>query len=572
MANPDLKLLGPGMPVPGMTPFGGQLATAQQRYQELDAAANAEPDAVRRAQLLSERDAVEAEFASVERSMNAPPPETLGPVGNPPPDPNATGSRPELADATSPGLPVPTMDQWMSMQDRGSRGNPAAARKAAADLQAARGRESAAVDEQVEGVTLQGTVGQRQGVQTAGAIGESVMALGREQERYETLRMQHQQDVEAAQATYQRVNQEFDQERAKQGKSVEETWSSGRRVIAHIATFFGSLGAIWSPDLNGRNVVAEAISADIDRELEQRKQRLTNINVARDAADQHIVRLTQELGSVEAAHAAAKAHILGVAELKVQEFAARAGGEEAQGKAQALVGDIQQRKAQAEQKAALEAAKAAQGRRGVSAAAAYSSYLDILGKFGKLQEQQNKNAKDASDDFLDSGDRRMIREIDAGREALTQLQRTAMELKRQGSEYVPGREPAITGIPDRVGRTAAGVVGYGGRGSSGFTPLQEQFRKTIDMTAVATYFAEGGNSANLETEFERAQGELVGNGSLDSLLLNIAMKLERNEARRRAVTRKNTPELRELQDERHQQNAPTLTAPVPPQGATRRGG
>lgn len=554
LAGSDLKLLGPGMPEPGMSPFGGHLKQLQERYAELDAAAAAEPDAVRRAQLLSARDAVESESLQTELASRQPAPARVDAGPPPPQQPAAPQSQP------GPGsdMPVPTIGQWAAMSGSENPGNPALRSRAYRELGNARTDEQQGYQQQIAAVESLGNNAEATAEGQASVIHQSMQDLAAQEQRHQEQLAKAQQDKAAALSRVQAAEDDFERERAAQGKSVEETWGEGRKIAAAIAMAMGAFGAAIN---GGPNHAAEIINARINREVEARRERLSARRDQASAADRHYQRLVAELGSVDAADAASKAHLLQVAALKTDELGALSTGQEGKAKAQQMSGDLKVRAAGEREKAAEAAVKAARGAAGANAAKLYSSYLDMLSKFARLRKDEAKAKKEAgaaADDYLDSDARKRINQIDVAEEQLNSLEARALDLKAKGVDALPGEERFVAHPLLKVGRAVGGATGLGGVGATGLDPREANLMNDVKMFAVSSYFAEGNNAANLQSEYERAFDSVAGNRTVDSLLLNLAVKRDLYKAQRAAVVRKNTPELREEQRQHHIANQPTI--------------
>jgi hypothetical protein len=562
----------------GRAALGGDVARRRARYQQLEDAALRETKPERKAQLLAERDAEAEQFMQSQLAadaMPAPMPSMF--EDPPPPPPGAPVAAPPGADAPpaelapldqgpgpSSGLPIPSAQEWMSWHG-GSGGNPAAVRRHSAAAQDAQVDAGRAVDTQANAVQQQGAIAQQAGRELGNVLANGAEQFRRMEQEHQERAEQQRQDRDQALQHMQAAEADLEREVAAQGKSVEDTWSSGRKAMAVVAMALGGMSAML---LGGRNHAADTIRASVESEVQQRRDRLAARKAAVGVADQHFQRLSEALGSDDAAAEAQKAAYYKRLGLKTEELAARAGGDEAAAKANELTGVLRQQEAEARAKAEAAAAKAAQGRRGASKADAYAKYVDLLGKVQKLNQDANKG----SEDYLDGNARKRINQIDAGEEALLQLRRTAEEFKLQGRKFVPGQEPVLS-EPGTVAKRLVGrATGWGEGGTTGMDPAEQQFATDIEMTGIAAYVAETENTANLQGEQLRSIAAIQNNGTLDGLIKSIDMKLEKTRAQRIAVTRKNAPELRQQQIDRHGVNPPLMNQqPAPPAGAKPRG-
>ncbi len=115
--------------------------------------------------------------------------------------------------------------------------------------------------------------------------------------------------------------------------------------------------------------------------------------------------------------------------------------------------------------------------------------------------------------------------------AKKQAQSTVAELDRVialidkemkgGATYVPGMEPLVTGLGERVARGAAmtglpQLVGSD-RGSTGYTPDQTVIQAVPRLLAQAAFHEATGQTANMAAERERAEAAFMNAGTLEAL-------------------------------------------------------
>ncbi len=417
---------------------GNDLVARRARYQQLDAAAAAEPDPVRRNQLIEARDAVVNDPTLTSMSLFAdeanPPPPAAEPVGaGPEPEVEELAAAPAT---TTPGMeapaPLPDFQTFLEMSGGGGRpGNPALARQAEQQAAAARAQRDRGYDLRGEGAQQKADVQAAAGNAQADALASAHQQVLQQEAQHRAERAAVQQRVAAAEAVRKRADADFDAERAKQGKSVEETWSTGRRIMAAIAM---GLGAFGSGITGGRNHAADIITASIDREVAQRRDRLRAHGEARDAADRHYQQLVDQLGDVDAADAAAKAHLLNTAKVKVDELAARAQGKQAQAAATEIKGVLDVEEAKARQTEAEAMARTAQGsNKSVNAADRLVQYLKMA-----------KDWKELAGTDIEQADPVMVREI------ATQLQRNGVPALEEGLASFAANPAEVPGLMDKV--------------------------------------------------------------------------------------------------------------------------
>lgn len=432
--------MGPGAPgvAAARSMAGGDLTARRARYQQLDRAAALEVDPQRKAALLDARDAVLSDPSFTAMNLFSdeanPPPDAVSPVAASPepelePEPVGPAAAPSTIDAP---VPMPDFPTFLAMSGGGGRaGNPAMARDAAAESAAARQQRARGYDLRSEGVQQQADVQGYAGRQQANVLGDAARQLVEAEQQHQAERDAVNQRVAQAEADRKRLDAEFDAERARQGQSVEETWSSGRRIMAAIAMAMGAFGAGIN---GGRNQAADIINTSIDREIAQRRDRLRATGEARDAADRHYQSLVQRLGSVDAADAASKAHLLNVAKVKVDELAARAQGEESQAAAMETKGALEVEEAKARQAEAAAVAKAAQGSgRSVNAASALMDYIKLA-----------KDWKELTGAGIEQADPMMVKEISV------QLQRNGVPALEEGLASFNANPTEVPGLLDKV--------------------------------------------------------------------------------------------------------------------------
>lgn len=123
-----------------------------------------------------------------------------------------------------------------------------------------------------------------------------------------------------------------------------QSMSTGGKVLSLVGIALGGFGGGLTGKMD--NPVMDQINKYIDRDIDAQKQNYERLRGKLGTQSSVYGLGMQQFGDSNAALLAAKASALGIAELKIKETAARAQSPEVQARAQMMLGDITQKKAQ----------------------------------------------------------------------------------------------------------------------------------------------------------------------------------------------------------------------------------
>ena len=357
---------------------------------------------------------------------------------------------------------------------------------------------------------------------------------------------QRRQAIEAEHRDYvgRRDKALTDYQKMSEGERVSDLL--GGNVVAAIAM---GLGAFGSAVHGGPNMAMQVIQARVAEESRVRAAKLDAARGRMDALDRAVLGAERGIQSEDARRAMYSAALLGKVQLHVDRQAALHGSAATAEKYKGLSAELDEaRNAKRVEGAAaglnaLHKRAAAGAGKQKSLAEQYMGYLDMATKTSALSKSQAETAKlmgaagvgELSDDKLPAGLKMRIATADAARASIDDAILRVEKLKTNGRDTLPGYESAIMDLDELAVRKfrqgLQGGFGSGGAGKDdgkggsisvrGLNTDEAGIAPALTMMSQALYKATTEQVANVEREAKVAEGKIVGNGRLDSVLENL---------------------------------------------------